>query len=303
MTSAPRHALDWLLLAVIDLTVPAVIAWKHRAGDTTSTVALLTGFISIAVLNAVIVGAISSRRRRLGEGSSRGFLSVAIGLAVLSGLLTALGVLSFPERNDYVELALSNVPLEEIHPEQKALVVELVRRRAADSKNYERVAAQIKPISPPLFSPDSFANDAVIRAVLEQYTKAYTVDFDYREEEQRTMSDFRDKMMKVDPDYLKTFEAAEQAPESQESGEEKAFQLQKASVAATLALYNYADTHTKEISLRNGELRFANAGVQAEFSRQLEDSKSRHERWQELLHELVKEHQRSRAQLGLAPNS
>jgi hypothetical protein len=300
MAPISRKTLDWIMLVCSDVTVPAVISWEHHAGEATSTVAFLIGFFSLVVFNVVIVGAILSRRKRLGEGTSRGFILGAVGLALLAGLLTSVGVSSFPERNEYVELALSNVPLSEIHPEQKALVVELARRRAANSKKYEQVTAQTKPISPQLYTPDSFASDTVIRAAIEQYTADYAADLNYREEEKQTMNEFRNKMTKVDPDYLKSFEAAQQ---SRETREEAAFQLEQECVTATLALYNYADTHTKEISIRNGELRFANDGVRMDFSRQLEESKGLHGKWQAALQELIREQQRSRKEIGLGPNS
>jgi hypothetical protein len=300
MAPVSRKTLDWIMLLCGDLTVPAVISWERHAGEATTTVALLIGFFSLVVLNVVIVRAILSHRKRLGEGTSRGFILGAVGLALLAGLLTSVGVSSFPERNEYVELALSNVPLSEIHPEQKALVVELARRRAANSKKYEQVAAQTKPISPPLYTPDSFASDTVIRAAIEQYTADYAADLNYREEEKQSMNEFRNKMMKVDPDYLKSFEVAQQ---SRETREEAAFQLEQECVTATLALYNYADIHKKEISIRNGELSFANDGVRIDFSRQLEESKALYERWQGALQELIREQQRSRKEIGLEPNS
>jgi hypothetical protein len=113
------------------------------------------------------------------------------------------------------------------------------------------------------------------------------------------MNEFRSKMTKVDPDYLKSIETGLQA---QETREETVFQLEQEWFSATLALYDYANTHTKEITIRNGELRFANEGVRVDFSRQLEDSKSLYERWQETLQELLREHQQSRNEVGLGPD-
>ena len=300
MASVSRKSLDWIMLVSSDATVPAVISWEHHTGKATSTVALLIGFFSLLVLNLVIIRAILSRRKRLGEDTSPGFVLGAIGLVLLAGLLTAVGVFSFPERNEYVELALSNVPLSEIHPQQKALVVELARRRAANSKNYEQVAAQMKPISPALYSPDSFGSEAVIRSTSESYEKANAVDFAYHEQQEQALNEFRAKMLKVDPDYLKSFEAGLQ---EQEAREAKSIQLQKECLTATLALYDYADTHIREISVENGQLRFANDSVRTEFSRQLAKSKSSHEQLQEAVQENVRIHQQSREELGLAPKS
>ncbi len=198
-----------------------------------------------------------------------------------------------------VELAFSSIPLDQIHPQQKALVVDFLRRTAANSRDYENVAAQMKPISPPLHSAGSFANADVIRSVTEEYKKATATDSTYRETQERTMNEFRNKMMKVDPDYLKSFEAGQQARETRET---KNFQLQKECVTATLALYDYAETHTKEISVKDGELHFANDSVRMEFSRQLEASKSLNKQCQEAIQELVRDQQRLRKDVGLEPD-
>jgi hypothetical protein len=289
-----------MLLACINLAIPAVIAWKLHTGEASTTVALLSGLISLVVLNGVAVGMILSRRKRMGQDTSRGFLIGTAGIIVISGLFTAAAVHTIPERNDYVELALSNTPLDQIRPEQKALVVELIRRRAADSRDYEQLNAQIKAISPALYSPDSFASEDIIRRVLEEYRKDVAADFAYHERLEQTMSDFRNKMTKIDPDYLKSFEAARQA---QETREQKAFQLEKDCVAATQGLYEYAGAHTKEITVREGGMHFANDAVRNAFSRQLESSKSLYAQWQESLQELLKRHQELRKAAGLASNS
>ncbi|MGD1212590.1 MAG: hypothetical protein ABR973_14675 [Candidatus Acidiferrales bacterium] len=275
-----------------------MVTWEHHAGEATSTVALINGFVSLAVLNVVILMTLYSRRKRLGEDTSRGFVTSAVGLALLSGLLTTAGVYSIPERNDYVELALSSIPLDQIHPERKALVIELMRRRIAESRDYEHVAAQMKPVSPPLFSPNSFASENIIRSSLEQLKKSNSVDLAYHEQQERTTNEFRSKMMKVDPDYLRSFDAG---LHEQEAREAKALDLEQQYVAATLALYGYADTHTRDIVVKDGQLRFANDSVRTEFSRQLESSKSLYQQWQETFQELARQQQQTRKQVGLGP--
>jgi hypothetical protein len=300
MTSVSRKSLDWLILIVGDLTIPAMVAWKHHVGEVSQTVAFVSGFASLLVFNSVIITAIHFREKRKNEGIPRGFVIGSVGLALSSALLTVIGVYSIPEHNDYVELAFSNVPLDQIHPERKALVVELVRRTAADSKEYENVAAQMKPISPQLYSADSFATADVIHSVTEQYKKAAAAESAYRETQLRTMNEFRNKMMAVDPDYLKSFEAGQQEREMREA---KYFQRYQESMNATLTLYEYAEAHSGDISVRDGQLRFANEGVRIEFARQLEASKSLNEQCQEALQEFVKHQQRLRKNFGLGPNS
>jgi hypothetical protein len=300
VTSISRKSLDWLILIIGNLTVPVMVAWRHHSSEASQTVAFVSGFVSLLVLNSVIITAIHFREKRTNEGTPRGFVIGSVGLALFSALLTVIGVYSIPEHNDYVELAFSSVPLDQIHPERKALVVDLLRRTAANSRDYENVAAQMKPVSPQLYSADSFATADVIHSVTEQFKKAAAADSAYHEAQERTMNEFRNKMMTVDPDYLKSFEAGQQ---EREIRDEKYFQQQQEWVNATLALYEYAEAHSEDISVRDGQLRFANDGVRTEFARQLEANKSLNEQCQEALQELAKHQQRLRKNFGLGPNS
>jgi hypothetical protein len=300
MTFGSRKSLDWLILIACNVTVPVMVTWKHREGEASQTVAFVSGLISLLLLNSIIIAAIHSREKRKNEGTPRGIVIGSVGLALFSALLTVIGVYSIPEHNDYVELAFSSVPLDQIHPQQKALVVDLVRRTAANSRDYENVAAQIKPISPQLYSAGSFATADVIHSVTEQYKKAAAADSAYRETQVRTMNEFRNRMMTVDPDYLKSFEAGHQERELREA---KHYQLQQECVKATLTLYEYAEAHSKAISVRDDQLRFANDGVRIEFTRQLEASKSLNGQCEESLRELVKQQQGLRKKFGLGPNS
>lgn len=286
------------MLACGDVAVPAVVAWEHHAGEATSTVALISGVLSLAVMNVVVLKAIYSRHKRHGEQTSRGFVAGAAGLALLSGLLTAVGVYSIPERNDYVEIALSSIPLDQIHPERKALVIELMRRRIAESRDYERTAAQMKPISPPLLSPESFANESIMRSVSDQLRQSNAADVDYQKKQERTTDDFRGKMMRVDPDYLRSLEPGLREQEAQDA---EILQLEQGYVTAALALYGYANQHARDIVVKDGQLRFADDSVRTEFSRQLENSKSLYQQWQETYQENAKQQQQTRKHVGLGP--
>lgn len=300
MTTVPRSIHPWLLLLVIDGTVPVVVAWKHYGGEATTAVALISAFLTLLILNAVIVLRLRSRKVTLGQETPRGFYLGAVCLAVISGVLTSVAVHSTPERNEYARLAFSNTSLDEIKPRQKALVVELIRRNASASKAEERAALQTKPIFPELYSPGSFANEKVIRSVSEQYKKANDLDITYRTEVERNWSEFRDKMSKVDPDYLKSFEAASKENRKQD---ERAFQLEQQCAIATLGLYGYADTHSREITLSDGKLHFTHDDVRAEFTRQLEERKSLNQQSQQVLQELLLKRQQSRTSMGISPNT
>src|ERR1700722_13572588 len=101
MAPLSRSGIDWLMMACIDVTIPTVVIWKHHTGEASSAVAVIVGFLSLVILNAMFLSSIHVRRRRLGQNTSRGFIFGAAGLALLSALLTALGAYSVPERNDY----------------------------------------------------------------------------------------------------------------------------------------------------------------------------------------------------------
>jgi len=124
MAPVSRKTLDWIMLVSGDVTVPVVISWEHHAGEATSKVALLIAFFSLVVLNVVIVRAILSRRKRSGEGSSRGFILAAVGLALLAELLTSVGVFSFEPTSVAATTSISEVwpdpnQTEQIRPPRK----------------------------------------------------------------------------------------------------------------------------------------------------------------------------------------
>jgi hypothetical protein len=284
MTSLGRKHQDWILLAIVNLTVPVVLIWKHHTGDLSRTVALLSAILSLVLLNVILVTAIHFRNRRNRRTISGNFVIGAVALGLVSVLLSAIGLYATAERNEYAELAFSNIPLDQIHPEQKALVVDLLRQMAADSRENAQMAAQIKPITPSVYSPESFANANVIRSVSDEYRSAAEEDAARHEKQIRIMTDFRTRMATVDPDYLKSFEAAGQYRNSLEA---KNYELEREALAATLGLYEYAATHLKDITLKDGELRFADSEVETQFSRQLALCKALNKRWQEIRQEYL----------------
>jgi hypothetical protein len=287
-----RKAKDWVVLVCVDVGVPITIAWKRHTGEASTTVAIVSGLVSLAVLNAVLIAMMHARNKRQAQGVPRGFIIGAIGLLIFAASLTAISAYSVPAHNDYLELALSDTPLNDIHPEQKALVVELLRRQLANSRANDRIIAEAKPISPPLYSQNSFASEETIRRVSTEYKNATEVDFSYYAQQLEALNEFRGKMMKVDPGYLKSFEAAR---EERETAEAKAVKMEQESAAATLALYEYAAIHAKGITVKNGELAFSTEGVRLEFSGQLENSKSLFSKWQAAVQELARRQQQARA--------
>lgn len=297
MAKISRRALDWLALVCIDVTVPAMIAWKHHLGEVTPAVALTSGLISVAFINAVFLGAVHIRNKRSGQGTARSLFVGGVGLAIVSALVTAGAVYLTPEHNEYVDLALSNTPLSQIHPQRKAILVEFLRRRLKIGQAYQKEAAQMKPISPALYSPESFASTSVMQSVSRQLRRAYAADEDYYEELQQSMNDFRSKMEKVDPDYLRSFEAG---GGKQEIGQKQAMELEGKWFKATIALYAYAGSHAGEITIRQGELHFADSTDGSEFSRREKGAKNLYGAWQSELQKLSRRQEQARREAGLA---
>lgn len=274
-----------------------MIAWELHSGEATSSIALIAGLTSVAVMNAVFLGAVHIRNKRSGQGTARSLLLGAAGLAVISALLTAGAVYLTPEHNEYLDLALSNTPLSQIHPQRKAILVELIRRRLELSQAYQKEAAQMKPISPALYSPKSFASTSVMQSVSRQLKRAYTADDNYYEELQQSMNDFRSKMEKVDPDYLRSFEAG---GGKQEIGQKQAMELEGKWFKATIALYAYAGSHAGEITISQGKLHFADSTDGSEFSRREKDARNLYGAWQSELQKLSRRQEQARREAGLA---
>jgi hypothetical protein len=268
-----------------------MMVWERRAGEVGITAALISGMIALALANIAVIIGVRARNKRQGQPASRGLAFGAVVLAVVSACVMAIGVFSVPAHNEFVDLAFSNTPLSEIRPERKALVVELIRRRAANSREYEAVAAQVKPLSPPLYSPESFANEYAIRNTVDYLKKYADIDFAYYSKQQEVMADFRNKMSKADPEYLKRWDA--------ETGrgvaEASTNNLERQWLTSAFALYDYAASHVKDITVTDGKLNFSTERVRLEFNEKEEKSKTLYTKWQDRFQGLLRDQQQTRA--------
>lgn len=300
MTTVRRIVHPWLLLLIVDITVPAMTAWELYSGKATARTALVSALLSLIVLNAMLILSFRYRIKTLGQTAPRGLYFGAICLATLSGFVSFVALRSIPERNEYLDLMLSDLPLDQIQPKQKAIVVELLRRDYGESKAYQQIAAQSKPISPALYSPDSFASADIMRSVSEQYKKANEADFAHYEQVEKYMSDFRAKMLAEDPNYLESFEASRKEEATQD---DRLLQQQRQCLVATLGLYDYAAAHAKEITVRNGEFYFSGDGVRADFNRRLDECKSLFRQFETARNEIIKTRPRIGENLEIGPRS
>jgi hypothetical protein len=205
----------------------------------------------------------------------------------------ALGVASVRARNEYVDLAFSSVQLNQIHPERKALIVELIRRKAANSREYDAIQGQTKVLSPPLYSPESLSSSDMISKTMEQLERSADADFAYYAKQQGADKEFRTKMGEVDRQFLKDFDGLN----SEDVAEAAIMQLEQQWLSSTSALYDYAAEHQREIELRDGKLKFQSTAVQIEFNKREQYSKTLDGKLQDRVQGLLREKQGQRSRI------
>jgi len=261
------------LLILVNLSIPIFVFLQHAPQN----VSIWTGWLSAITLSGTFLLGIYFRRRRAGQQTPPMLFLYAGALAILSGLITT--ATSHKQPNSYLELINSNTPLNEIEPERKRLLVELGRRNAANSAANSRAAGAMKPISPPLFSVRSFASKATMESTLSQLERAYELDRAYATAMDQSAEDFRDKMLKVDPDYLRQFESAENDYSTQQAAIESA---EESWVRSTSELYNYSIAHADVISVdQSDDLIIENPEVRKTLLQQIDKSKDLEQKLQD----------------------
>ena len=107
----------------------------------------------------------------------------------------------------------------------------------------------MKPISPALYSVDSFANKTAMESTSSQLKQAYDIDQAYAAAKHQARQEFHNQMQRVDPDYLRGFDSKMQEDDSLEAS----IEAEEAKwVASALSLYDYAAAHASDISLSDG---------------------------------------------------
>jgi hypothetical protein len=107
----------------------------------------------------------------------------------------------------------------------------------------------MKPISPALYSVDSFANKTAMKSSSSQLKQAYDIDQAYAAAKHQARQEFHNQMQRVDPDYLRGFDSKMQEDDSLEASIEA---KEAKWVASALSLYDYAAAHASDISLNDG---------------------------------------------------
>lgn len=287
----------WLVLVCIDSTVPIMIIWKYRQGDVSSSVAVITGIIVLAGGNLAALFGFQRRSGHDGGPLKKRLVAGAAALAIVSFLLTVLGVSVVKHRNGYMELATSDAPLSSIEPERKRLVVELIRRTAEISQEENKTIAEAQkaPMNPAVYSPESFKDEKTIQSTVAQLADYSQIDFKYFAQQQAAREDFRRKMTACDSEYLERWDADRR---DQEGMERSANQLEHDWFASVKSLYDYAQEHAREIGLKDGKVSISDNTVRTTFDGLLDRSKALNEKLQSTVREEVRLQQQAKAKIA-----
>jgi hypothetical protein len=235
------------MLTIVSLSMPIIVLLLRNSSDLSDHAYIWVGWISIVLINVTLVTSFHLRKRQTERLVTRRTILIATLLALLSGLITTISI-SEIRHNNYLELALSNTPLNQIKPDRKRLIVELIRRNAAISAENNRIAKSTKPISPALYTVGSFASKEAMQSTVSQLKNVYEIDCAYLSAKRQIRQDFHNKMLKVDPNYLREFEAKMQDDDAQDnviSATEEKW------ANGVFSLYNYAIAHSGGISADN----------------------------------------------------
>lgn len=288
----------WIALVCVNAGAPLFEIWEYHSGAINSAAALLSVGLVLVVLNSVVLGSLFARARRKGRPFQQKKLLLPAGaMAVIAFLSTVVGVSLMRQRNDYFDLAMSDRPLSSITPEQKRLVVEYIRRAAANSQeeNKAMAEAQKQPIDPAVYSPESFANQEVMRSTLALLTAYTRIDFEYFAKLQAIREDFRRRMAASDPGYLKSWDADRS---DNEQMQQSANQVEHDWFASVDTLYSYGEQHAGQIEVKGGRVSISNPTVRRKFDDLFSQSKALHDKLESVVRDEVKLQRQAKANIG-----
>lgn len=287
----------WPFLFIVGLSdamIFVLIAWKRHTGILDSSAAILSCWISIALLTAIWIAILWLRRPDHPTGVE---LIVSVGIlaaAAVTGLLTAVVVRSMPSAD--LTFALSGRPLSQITSPQRRLLIQLLRTNNVNSKEYASIAAHWGPINPPLYSADSFADKRIMQKTLNRLNAAYQQDLEYAAKQRNALQDFQSKMTITDPQWLASWKRSDLP---RETAQNQQLELEKQWITSANALYGWARDHLDKIQLVGGVLKFSSPTIEDEFRGQMEASKRLQHRVREARQQLVRDQHARRDTEGL----
>ena len=284
----------WIITGCVNLTIPTIIIWEAYRGDINRTGALLTCWLCFIFLNSAILIGMRFRRPPATSSHFRRRIIQAAGVGLLGLVVTTIFLAAFISGNNYLSIAQSSKPLGSIYPMRTRLIVELLRERMSDSKKYQEAAAHFAPISPPLYSPQSFASTAVMRATERRFQQAFNIDSAYAARISESETRFRKQMARVDPQYLNSWISLRR---NEVHAETALFRLETRWVQSVRTLYGYAADHNQSFRLHNKSLQFFNSAVESEFHHLEKSSDSLQQQIQSARKAQVKKQQEAAASL------
>jgi len=268
MTQVSQRNRDWLVVVGVNLTATGWFFWQHYRGQTTAETTLIAAPIVFVILNSVMLRGIraKNRRQQLDTPTSQIVTAILLASAATGSMWAALH--EDLGGKELMNEVVSSKPLSAIRPERKAILVQLLRTRLQNSRDYDAAVLQIKPTQPPVYSAQSFENDKVMQSVMSHVQNVASLDISYEVKQQDAMNEFRTRMSKADPAYLQSFEA-ERPGRVDEFG--RMASLEKEWLEATSNLYEFVVANRGKIRLNKDQLAFSDPKVKADF-----DDKKQH---------------------------
>lgn len=291
----PESARFWIVIGCINIAIPAFTIWKMHTDDLGRVAALYTCWISFVLLNAVCLVGMWMRERRAGRLVSRSWTAQGVAFTLIAAVATTFAVDSYAAKNSYFALAISGTPLESIRPARRRIVVELIRERAASSDAYQSAAAHFRPISPPLYSPQSFATVDAMKTTVQQLQQAFDMDASYADRVKRSYDKFCDEMGQADPRYLREWQSAQN---NQEQTEASLFSVEEQWFQSVKELYGYAAGQHESIVISHDDLTFSSPEVKAHFAKLENTSRDLQQKLQTSRTALVDKQHQSAARLS-----
>lgn len=288
----------WIVLACVNAGAPTFGVWAYHTGSINFVAASLSVAFVLLMLNSVVLWTLLARSKRNGWPLPMKQMGLAAGvMAVIALLITAVGASLVKQRNSYFELAMSDTPLSSIEPERERLVVEYIRRAAANSQEENKAMAEAQkvPINPAVYSPGSFVTQDAMRRTVSLLAAYTGIDFGYFAKQDAVREDFHRKMAACDPEYLKSWDADRG---SQDELEKSANQLEHDWLASVDTLYSYTERHADQIKVKQGKISIPNKLVRDEFDDLLGHSKALHEKLESVVQEELRLQQQAKASAG-----
>jgi len=250
-----------------NIAIVPIMAWLRYTRSLSTSLMLTTGALSLVVINLALLFGYRVRTKWSYRARKRLFyVALCLGLFTLAS--DALRKRFLPTEEDLVELAQSDTPLMSIRPEQNRFVVEFLRRKIANERAYAQTAAAMRPLSPPLYSAQSFADKVACEKTLTNLKTAAEADFRFQSEQEEANKEFRSKMERVGGRSDLTAIGDRVLDPAR-----KVNRLEKEWFSKTVKLYQYAADHQLEIVVRDNSIRISAESVLKQFNDQLTESR------------------------------